>query len=90
MKKADVFKGIVCLALIFVMFLFCGKVERTYSTKATVFSVENSIVTFEDEMGNLWEYEEENGRYTKGQIVKLIMDNNYTKEFEDDIIIKVK
>ena len=90
MKKSDFFKGFICLVIVFIAFLFCGKVERTYSVEAKVYSVENNVITFEDKIGQLWEYEEEEGTYKEGQKVKLTIDDNYSKEFEDDKIIKIK
>lgn len=80
------------LAILFVLacFVFCGYIENHYTRKATVYTVENNIITFIDEQGNYWKWEEEEESFVTGESVKLRMFNNYTiNEITDDVIIKV-
>ena len=79
--------GFGIVVFILGVFLICGKIERTYTTKGVVLRNEKGIVIVEDSVGEVWEYE---GKGKEGQEVKLWFDDNGTKEREDDKIIKIK
>lgn len=79
--------GMMIVVFVIVVFLICGKIERTYTTRGIVLRSEEGIVVVEDSVGEVWEYE---GDGEEGQEVKLWFDDNGTKEREDDKIIKIK
>ncbi len=79
--------GLMIVAFVIVVFVICGKIERTYTTKGTVLRSEEGIVVVEDSVGEVWEYE---GDEEEGQEIKLWFDDNGTKERDDDKIFKIK
>lgn len=88
--KSNEIIGTVLLAIsIFIVFAVCSKIEMTYTRKAVVTEINNTLVTFTDECGYNWQADLE--RLEIGDRVKLIMDNNTTNNnIKDDKIIKIK
>lgn len=92
MKKATykVIKGLVIVVLILGVFRIMVKVDRTYTRQATVVSVENNVIMFEDTTGNVWEWVDKGYKYNVGDQVRMMMDNNSTIDvIEDDEIVKI-
>ncbi len=84
-------QGILFIVLFIVVLAFCSYFERHYSIDAQVYRVENNIVTFEDKLGELWEYEDYEEELTEGQSVKLTFyDNGTDRTRTDDEITKIK
>lgn len=92
MKKTNVLaKWFICLVLIYVFICFVDNVDTRVIRKGTVETVENGIVEIVDKQGNIWQWKEEGEKYSIGQNVKMIMNNNHTEDvIEDDIILKIK
>lgn len=92
MKKIiiKVLVAIIVLFSFFALFKLLG--YNKYSRMAKVDKVENGVVTFIDENGNLWEWElEKNESYKINDDVILIMDDNGTEyDITDDKILKIK
>lgn len=67
-------------------------VDNTITRDAQVYQINDEIVTFEDSVGNLWDWEIEEGEsFEEGQKVRLIMDMNETVDIvEDDVILKIR
>ena len=67
-------------------------VDNTVVRDAQVYQMDNEIVTFEDSVGNLWDWEIEEGEsFEEGQKVRLVMDTNETIDTaEDDVILKIR
>lgn len=82
--KALFIVGVVVSELIFV-----GVIENQRTINATVLSVENGIVQFEDTEGDVWEYETTDN-YIVGETVNLTFDMNGTDTIKDDKIINIR
>lgn len=82
--KALFIVGVVVSELIFV-----GVIENQRTINATVSSVENGIVQFEDIEGDIWEYGTTDN-YIVGETVNLTFDMNGTDTIKDDKIINVR
>lgn len=80
------------IALLAVFSLLKSLGYNKYSRIAKVDKIENGVVTFKDENGNLWEWElEKNESYKLDDDVILIMDDNGTEyDITDDKILKIK
>lgn len=82
--KALFIMGVVVSELVLV-----GVIENQRTINATVLSVENDIVQFEDTEGDIWEYETTEG-YIVGETVNLTFDMNGTDTIKDDRIINIR
>ena len=81
--------GTVLLVLFFVAIGRVGYWDTHYNREAMVISVENNIVTVEDEAGNEWVFVEDG--WAVGDEVTLLMHTNTTEsDITDDRIISVK
>lgn len=80
------------IALLVVFSLLKSLGYNKYSRIAKVDKIENGVVTFKDENGNLWEWElKKNESYKLDDDVILIMDDNGTEyDITDDKILKIK
>lgn len=93
MKKRFYLQGLLMVISFLLIFILCSQIESTYKRNAKVVSVDQEVVTFEDETGNFWEWERETNEreYKTNEKVKLIMFNNHTdNKVEDDEIKRVK
>lgn len=94
MKKNNVRMIIV---LVF-SYLFCigigkalTKIDSTVLQNGYVQKVEDNIVTIVDVNGNKWEWEQEGKEnFHKMDSVKIIFNNQNTKDVKDDVILKIK
>ena len=85
----ETIKVIMCLAFLTFALILAGAIESNYTRTAKVAKVENGIVYLDDEVGNVWEWaEEEADEFTEGQNVKMKMNTNGTIEYIYDDIIK--
>lgn len=77
------------LILLFIIALtFAGKFESIYTQTGTVVNIENNNeVIIVDSKGEIWAFQ--SSGFKKTDKIKMIMDNNYTKERTDDKIIKI-
>ena len=65
--------------------------SNTYIRHAVVDSINGNIVTFCDDCGYMWEWEEEEEKpHTVGKKVILYMDDMNTETIYDDVIITIK
>ena len=84
----------LCIAMIMIICLATIGYAMNYYTRynCIVYSVEDNIVTVEDNSGHLWEFiAEDNHIYKKFDKVNLKMYNNGTEDnIQDDIIMEVK
>ena len=88
-KEVAIFVIIGCIFI--VLLTGMDRIDSRYSVRAEVAEKEERLVTFEDEAGYLWEYEEEEEEYFSiGEKVKVYFDNNHTLSRYDDEITKVK
>lgn len=86
MKKIIYF---VAIMLIFVLFCFACKFERTYKRKdCQIMTVKNNLITVKDSTNNFWDFKGKGFKVTDK--VTLIMDTNNTdNNINDDIVINV-
>ena len=84
-------KGILVVVAIVVGLGMCHWTETHYTRKdCEIVKVDNSIITIEDKMGYLWEYETDTNTYTVGDKVSLRMHtNNTASTIYDDEIVEV-
>ena len=78
---------LVLVALIIIVGMYFAGIRKT---NATVYSITDNIVIFEDEMGNLWSWNDPREEIKKTDNVILYINDKTTDFFEDDTIIKVK
>lgn len=93
LKIKDYIFGFIGLIICIIGFLFASYMDSTREIKASVYSIDNNIVTFEDYAGDLWEYEiqEKEPKYTKGENVKIVLNmQGTTHTWYDDTIVKIK
>ena len=65
--------------------------SNIYTRQAVVNSIDGDIVTFYDNCGYMWQWEEEaEKQYTAGEKVVLYMDDMNTNTIYDDVIITIK
>ena len=88
MMKTKIIKGIALFCFILLIFVLCGKIERTYTTNGTIVSNSNNTLTIKDITGKTWNYTSKEKITTPN--VKIWFDDNGTKERDDDKIIKIK
>lgn len=92
-RKRFVFESAILILLFIALFICISKIETSYTREAKVTYVKNNTVLFEDENGNIWEWEREakEREYKEGEKVILKMDTNNTEtNVFDDIIKRVK
>ena len=78
---------LVLVALIIIVGMYFTGIRKT---NATVYSITDNIVIFEDETGNLWAWNDPREEIKKTDNVILYINDKTTDFFEDDTIIKVK
>lgn len=78
---------LVLVALIIIVGMYFAGIRKT---NATVYSITDNIVIFEDETGNLWAWNDPREEIRKTDNVILYINDKTTDFFEDDTIIKVK
>lgn len=78
---------LVLVALIIIVGMYFAGIRKT---NATVYSITDNIVIFEDETGNLWAWNDPREEIKKTDNVILYINDKTTDFFEDDTIIKVK
>ena len=66
------------------------KKSNIYTRQAVVDSINGNIVTFCDDCGYMWQWEEAEKKYIVGEKVTLCMDDMNTKTIYDDAIITIK
>lgn len=81
----------VALIMMLGALVLSSMLANTYSREVEVVEIENNVVVFEDEYQHEWEWEIEKGQtFTKGQVVRLVMDKNNTENcIKDDVIKRV-
>lgn len=85
----DAIGAMTVMLIMFVALVLAGTIESNYTRTAKVAKVESGIVYLDDEVGNVWEWaEEEADEFTEGQNVKMKMNTNGTTEYIYDDIIK--
>lgn len=92
-KRDYLVKGLILVLAFVLVLVFCSVIESTYRREVKVNAVENNVITFEDENGFLWDWEQEESEkaYTIGEKATLIMFNNHTdNNIYDDEIKRVK
>lgn len=84
-------KGILAVVAIVIGLGMCHWIETHYTRKdCEIVEINNSIITIEDKMGYLWEYETDTNTYAVGDKVSLRMHtNNTTNTIYDDKIVEV-
>lgn len=89
---STVVKTIGIIVLTVVVTVTVKTVDNTVVRDAQVYQMDNEVVTFEDSVGNLWDWEIEEGEsFEEGQKVRLVMDMNGTVDIvEDDVILKIR
>ena len=84
----------LCMIIITVICLITIGYSMNYYTRydCVVYSIEDNIITVEDNGGQLWSFiAEDNHSYKQFDKVNLKMHNNYTEDnIQDDIIMEVK
>lgn len=85
----DRLKALFIISIVATELIFVGVIENQRTINATVLSVENDIIQFEDTEGNVWEYETTEG-YIVGETVNLTFDMNGTDAIKDDRIINIR
>lgn len=88
MMKTKIIKGIALFCFILLIFILCGKIEKTYTTSGTIISNNNNTLIIKDITGKTWNYISKEKTNTPN--VKIWFDDNGTKERNDDKIIKIK
>ena len=86
-------QGIILLVGFIALMCVIDKIDTRYTRQAKVNSIEQNVITFEDENGNFWEWEKEEKEreYKVKEKVSLIMNTKGTDtEIRDDEIIRVK
>lgn len=86
-------QGIILLVGFIALMCVIDKIDTRYTRQAKVNSIEQNVITFEDEDGNFWEWEkgEEEKEYKVKEKVSLIMNTKWTDtKIEDDEIVRVK
>lgn len=89
---STVVKTVVIVVMTVVGAATVKTVDNTVTRDAEVYQINDEVVTFEDSVGNLWDWEIEEGEsFEEGQKVRLIMDMNETVDIiEDDVILKIR
>lgn len=86
-------KSLYIIMILIISFVLIG-CSMNYYTRydCVVYSIEDNIITVEDNNGQLWSFiAEDNHNYKQFDKVSLKMHNNHTEDnIEDDIIMEVK
>lgn len=85
----DKLKALFIVGVVVSELIFVGVIENQRTINATVLSVENGIVQFEDTEGDVWEYDTTDN-YIVGETVNLTFDMNGTDTIKDDRIINIR
>ena len=90
MTKREYVCGILGFIVVFLLIGFAGHIKHNYTRKdCEVVKVSGGVVTVEDQVGNLWEFE--GFGYEVGDVITLKMHTNYTHNTSrDDYITGVK
>ena len=65
--------------------------SNIYTRQAVIDSIDGNIVTFYDNCGYMWQWQEDTeNQYTVGKKVILYMDDMNTNTIYDDVIITIK
>lgn len=84
----------LCIIMILVIGFVLIGCSMDYYTRydCVVYSIEDNIITVEDNGGQLWSFiAEDNHNYKQFDRVNLKMHNNYTEDnIKDDVILEVK
>lgn len=87
----DFCKKFFAMVMIIVIFFGCSWYENHYDKKATVISVYENIVTVKDDQDEEWQFEDNEKRYTKDDVVIMTMNSMGTIDnIYDDKVEKVK
>ena len=90
-KIKDFCKKFFTMIMIIAIFCGCSWYENHYDKKATVISVYENIVTVKDDQDEEWQFEDNEKRYTKDDVVIMTMNSMGTIDnIYDDEIEKVK
>ena len=90
MTKREYVCGILGFIVVFLLIGFAGHIKHNYTRKdCEVVKVSGGVVTVEDQVGNLWEFE--GFGYEVGDVITLKMHTNYTHNtFRDDYVTGIK
>ena len=88
MKKRLSILGVAVALITVIILTVC--VESRYSLDAKVIEKNDSIITFEDTTGNLWNVEDIENIYQIGNDVRLTWKDKGTEFKTDDEIIKIE
>lgn len=86
-------KNLCIIVIMIIAFVSIGYSMNYYTRyDCVVYSIEDNIITVEDNGGQLWSFiAEDNHHYKQFDKVDLKMHNNYTEgNVQDDIVIGVK
>lgn len=79
------------VTIILILFTIVGTYETHYNRQGIITEKDNNVITIEDTIGNLWEYETNSSEFSIGKKVELKMYNNGTDtNIYDDKIEKIK
>lgn len=85
--------GLIFIVALFLVIGWCGTLENTREITASVYSIDDNIITFKDYAGDLWEWEKEDKEqtYTKYENVILVLNMQGTRHtWYDDTIRRIK
>lgn len=78
---------LVLVALLAIVGMYFAGIRKT---SATVYSITDNIVIFEDETGNLWAWNDPREEIKTTDNVILYINDKTTDFFEDDEIVRIK
>ena len=79
------------IAVCFIGVFATNEKSKVYTRQAAIDNINGNLITFCDECGNMWEWEEDIGKpYTIDEKVVLCMDDMDTETIYDDVIIAIK
>ena len=82
-------KGICALILsLLLVGVITWTADRIIVREGYVNSVEGEVVTIITSAGSVWKWSEEEGAFTSGERVRLVMDNRGTERIIEDDVIK--
>lgn len=87
----DFAKVVAMLVIILLSVGVVGAYETHYKKECKIYEVNGDLVTYEDNSGNLWDYEISDSNFkNQNQKYILVFDTNYTNSIYDDMIVKIK
>lgn len=90
-KIKDFCKKFFAMVMIIVIFCGCSWYENHYNKEATVISIYENIVTVKDDQGEEWQFEDNEKKYIKDDVVMMTMNSMGTIDnVYDDKVEKVK